>query len=255
MERISELKRKSKTITKKVGKFVRGAKKKLTNLTQDDDDDSGEENAPLIHRNSSEEEESALPSFLTSVLSFCCPCIFKKPEPEYCFRTPQELQLQMETEQLTEIKKEFKKLHAKSASRLDVTIMELRRKESQKMEELVAKVNDLKEQEDQQLSSVKERQNTDTKERLSGVLSAETIRKIEESRARQTKGTVKYDADRVYREGQSLISKQVAIDKAQLYERHYFKLIEDQLQKLTEIQTNFQKKTRSLNERYFNNRA
>lgn len=254
MEKRSELRRKSKTVTKKFGKFVRGAKKKISNLAHDDDNDSDEESSPLIHRNDSE-EESVPPSFLASVLSFCCPCLFKKPEPEYLFRTPQELQLEMESEQLTEIKKEFKKLHAKSISRWDVDIMELQRKESQKLKELDAKVEDLKEQESQKLSNVKERQNADTKERLSGVLSADTIRKIEESRSRQTKGTVKYESDRVYREGRSLISKQVAIDKAQLYKSHYVELINDQMQKLKEIQTNIQKKTRSLNERYFSNRA
>ncbi|ODM96443.1 hypothetical protein Ocin01_10235 [Orchesella cincta] len=247
---VVEKRPKSKTVTKKFGKLVKGAKKKLSTLANDDDSGT-EENEPLIQRPTV--EESPPQGFLSFLLSLCCPCFSKPPEQEYSFQNPQELRMIIRSEHLDAIFKSLRNQQENAILKWGTSLEELRKKETQKIEALVASINDKREAEEQELTTIKERQNRNTKENLSSVLSPDIIKKIEESRSRQTKGTVHYDADRAFKEGQYLISKQVIIDKAQLQERCYFQLVEKQLEKLGELNVQYRNKQQDLQRRYFRN--
>lgn len=237
-----------------MGKLVKGAKKTLSNLTQDDDD-AFDENEPLINRTPYVEEPPPQ-SFLSSLWLVCCSCFFTSaPDVEHYFQTPQELRLLIKSEHLLELHNSMRALQEISLIRWAATQEDLRKKESQKLEELVSRIDDLRDQEEEELVSLKDKQNRNTRENLSGVLSQDILKKIEASRARQTKGRVQYDADRAFREGQTLISKQAEIDLAQLRERHYSKLMEEQLRKLTELSSKYQKKEQTLHARHFGSRA
>lgn len=253
MEKRSELKKTSKVVSK----LVKGTKKTLSSLAQDDSSD--EENSPLIpgpsHGVPAQERSEGLLSLIIRVLSFCFPCFFPQPDPEYCFRNPQELLRQMQSEELNEIHARFRKLHDKSLAKWNSRLDELHQKESKMMEDLVEKIESQKKRETADISKLKDQQNANTRDRLSGVLKEEVLKKIEASRSGQTSAKTKSDADRKYREGQTLISKQVAVERTQLIETHYVNLVTEQLQLLAEIQSKYKKKTRNLHDRYFRNRT
>ncbi|CAL8075159.1 unnamed protein product [Orchesella dallaii] len=246
VDKRSNLKRKSKTVSKKFGKLVKGAKRKLSSLAHDSETDT-EENEPLIrHR-------LEPPGFFSRLFSLCCPCFSEPPEPEHSFENPQQLRMHVRSKHLDEIFNSMRKQQDSIISNWATSLEDLRKKETQKIEALVSSINDKREAEDESLTAIKERQNRNTKDNLSSVLTPDIIRKIEESRSRQTKGKVHYDADRAFKEGQNLISKQVAIDKAQLQERYYVQLVEKQLEKLNELNVKYQSKLQSMQKLYFRN--